>query len=333
MFARLFRAQPSLLFENLALREQPVVLKRRHPRPKLGTFDKLFWVFTRRVWPGWKRSLIMGTPETVVRWHRAGFWLYWRFISRVRRRVGRRQIPKDVRDLIFRMVAENPAWGAPRIHGELLMLGFDVSERTVSRWNKRAPRTSDPGKRWLAFLHNHRESIAAMDFFTVPTVTFRVLYCFFVIGHDHRRILYFNVTRHPTSQWVVQQLREAFPFQSVPRYLIFDHDAKYGMQVRVAVRSLGMNPIRTSFESPWQNGVAERWVESCRRDLLDHIIAMNERHLKRLLAEYVHYYHEDRAHLRLGKGTPSSRACSRGPGRILCQERLGGLHHRYDRAA
>jgi putative transposase len=333
MFARFFRAQPSLLLENLALRQQLVVLKRRHPRPRLDTFDKLFWVFARRVWPGWKRSLIIVTPETVVRWHRAGFRQYWRFISRVRGRVGRRQIPKEVRDLIFRMVAENATWGAPRIHGELLMLGFDVSERTVSRWLKRAPRVSDPGKRWLAFLHNHQESIAAMDFFTVPTVTFRVLYCIFVISHDRRRILHFNVTRHPTSQWVLQQLREAFPFQSVPRYLIFDHDAKFGMPVPVAVRSLGINPIRTSFESPWQNGVAERWVESCRRDLLDHIIAMNERHLKQLVAEYVHYYHEDRTHLGLGKATPNRRTCSMGTGRILSRTRLGGLHHRYDRAA
>jgi transposase InsO family protein len=170
-------------------------------------------------------------------------------------------------------------------------------------------------------------------FFTVPSVTFRVLYCFFVISHDRRRILHFNVTRHPTSPWIVQQLREAFPFGSASRYVIFDHDAKYGLEVPNALRSLRMEPVRTSFESPWQNGVAERWVESCRRDLLDRIIAMDERHLKQLLAEYVHYYHEDRTHLGLGKGTPSGRTCSNGPGRILCQERISGLHHRYDRAA
>jgi putative transposase len=162
MFARLFRAQPSLLLENLALRQQLTVLKRRGPRPKLGAFDKLYWVFARRVWRGWKRSLIIVTPETVVRWHRAGFRQYWRFISRVRRRVGRRQISKDVSDLILRMVAENPTWGAPRIHGELLMLGVDVSERTISRWMKRAPSDPEPAKRWLTFLRNHREAAAAM---------------------------------------------------------------------------------------------------------------------------------------------------------------------------
>ena len=206
--------------------------------------------------------------------------MYWRLISGVRTQVGRRRTPKEVRELIFQMVAENPTWGAPRIHGELLMLGFDLSERTISRWMKRAPRDPDPAKRWLAFLRNHREAIAAMDFFTVPTITFGVLCCFFVISHDRRRILHFNVTNHPTSLWTVQQLREAFPFESAPRFLIFDHDAKYGLEIPTAVRSMRISPVRTSFESPWQNGVAERWVESCRRDLLDHIVAVNERHLK-----------------------------------------------------
>jgi transposase InsO family protein len=213
------------------------------------------------------------------------------------------------------------------------MLGFDLSERTISRWMKRAPRDPEPGKRWLAFLRNHRETIAAMDFFAAPTITFGVLYCFFVISHDRRRILHFNVTKHPTSSWIIQQLREAFPFESASRFLIFDRDTKYGLEVPVAVRSLKMSPVRTSFESPWQNGVAERWVESCRRDLLDHIIAVNERHLKRLLSEYVRYYYEDRTHLGLGKGTPNYRTRSRPSGRVLSQERLGGLHHRYDRAA
>ena len=172
-----------------------------------------------------------------------------------------------------------------------------------------------------------------MDFFTVPTVTFGFLYCFFVIGHDRRRILHLNVTRHPTSMWIVQQLREAFPFEPAPRFLIFDRDAKYGLEVQAAIRSLRMKPVRTCFESLWQNGVAERWVESCRRDLLNHIIALNERHLKRLLSEYVRYYHEDRTHLGLGKGTPYGRIRAVASGRIVSHERLGGLHHRYDRAA
>ena len=308
---RLFRARRNLLLENLVLRQQLVALKRKHPRPRLGVFDKMFWVLARRFWSCWKQSLILVTPETVVRWHRAGFRVYWRLISRARKPMGRKQTPKQVRELIFRMVAENPTWGAPRIHGELLMLGFDVSERTISRWMKRTPRDPKRAKCWLAFVRNHREAIAAMDFFTAPTITFSMLYCFFVISHDRRRILHFNVTRHPTSTWIVQQLREAFPFGSAPRFLIFDRDSKYGVEVPAAVRSLKIRPVRTSFESPWQNGVAERWVESCRRDLLDRIIAMNEHHLKRLLSEYVRYYHEDRTHLSLGNPTTHK---SGGPG-------------------
>src|SRR5215468_246449 len=330
---RFLRSRHSLLLENLALRQQLVVLKRRHPRPKLDLSDKLFWLLVRRCWSGWKQALLVVTPETVIRWHRAGFRWYWRMISKTKKPIGRRQTPKEVRDLIFQMMAENSSWGAPRIHGELLMLGFDVSERTISRWMKRAPRDPQPAQRWRAFLANHREAIAAMDFFTVPTITFGVLYCFFVISHDRRRILHFNLTKHPTSAWISQQLREAFPFGAAPRFLIHDRDAKYGTEVSAAIRSLKINAVWTSFESPWQNGVAERWVGSCRRELLDHVIALNERHLKRLLSEYVSYHHEDRTHLGLGKGTPGCRTRCVTSGRVLSHDRLGGLHHRYDRAA
>jgi putative transposase len=270
---RLLQTRRTLLLQNLALRQQLATLKRRRPRPRLSVFDKLFWILERRFWSRWKQALIIVTPETVVQWHRAGFRLYWRLISRVQKPIGRTQTPKHVRELIFQMVAENRSWGALRIHGELMMLGIDVSERTISRWMKRGPRDPEPRKRWLAFLRNHREAIAAMDFFTVPTITFGVLYGFFIIRHNRRRILHFNITKHPTSLWVIQQLREAFPFESAPRFLIFDRDGKYGLEVPAAVRSLKIRPVRTSFESPWQNGVAERWIENCRRDLLDCIIA------------------------------------------------------------
>jgi hypothetical protein len=172
-----------------------------------------------------------------------------------------------------------------------------------------------------------------MDFFAVPTITFGVLYSLFVISHDRRRILHFNVTGHPTSSWIVQQLREAFPFELAPRSLIFDRDAKYGFEVPIAVRALKISPVRTSFESPWQNGITERWVGGCRRDLLDHIIAIDERHLKRLLSEYIRYHYEDRTHLGLEKGTPNGRNRATAAGRVLSHGRLGGLHHRYDRAA
>jgi transposase InsO family protein len=251
-------------------------------------------------------------------------------------RAGRKYISRELRNLIFRMVAENPIWGAPRIHGELKMLGFDISERTVLRWMSKAPRRPEPAKRWAAFLSNHREAIAAMDFFTVPTLTFGVLYCFFVITHDRRRVLHFNVTGHPTSAWVVQQLREAFPFDSAPEYLIFDRGANFNYEVIDTVMGFGIQPKRTSFRSPWQNGVAERWVGACRRDLLDHLIVLNERHLKRLMTEYVRYYHEDRTHLGLNKETPEWRLAAEranATSNVVSMPRLGGLHHRYDLAA
>jgi len=331
---RIFRDHRSLMLENLTLRQQLAVLKRKNPRPRLGPLDKLFWVVVHRLWSQWKEALFLVQPETVVRWRRAGFTLYWAVLCGVRKRVGGgRRISKQIRDLIFQMVAENPSWGALRIHGQLLMLGFGVSETTISRWMRRTPKSPQPAKRWLAFLHNHREAIAAMDFFTVPTLTFNVLYCFFIISHDRRRILHFNVSRHPTSSWIVQQLREAFPYDAVPKFLIFDHDAKYGFEVPSAIRSLKITPVRTSIGSPWQNGVAERWVGSCRRELLDHVITLNERHLRRLVSDYRSYYHEDRMHLGLEKQTPAGTARSLGNCQVICQQRLGGLHHRYDRAA
>jgi len=234
------------------------------------------------------------------------------------------------------MVAENATWGAPRIHGELKMLGFDVSERTVLRWMRKAPRNPEPAKRWAAFLINHREVISAMDFFTVPTLTFGILYCFFVFAHDRRRILHCNGTKRPTNAGVIQQLREAFPFDSAPDYLIFDRGPQFNYEVIDTMKSFGIQPKRTSFRSPWQNGIAGRWVGNCRRDLLDHVIVLNERHLKRLIFEYVSYYHEDRTQLSLAKGTPARREAAAkfgAGGRVSATPRLGGLHHRYDLAA
>ena len=333
---RSFHPRRDLLLENLALRQQLAVLKGRRPRARLTVTDKWFWVMLRRLWLGWRQALILVQPETVVRWHRAGFKLYWQWLSRHRNAAGRRCVSKELRQLIFRVVAENPTWGAPRIHGELKMLGSDISERTVQRWMRKAPRNSEPAKRWTAFLNNHREVIAAMDFFTVPTLSFGVLYCFFVIAHDRRRVLHCNVTRHPTGAWVSHQLRETFPYDSAPRYLIFDRGTYFNLEVINTVRSFGIQPKRTSFRSPWQNGVAERWVSNCRRDLLDHVIVLNERHLRRLMSEYVRYYHQDRTHLALEKRTPGGREATKSSDaacKVISMPRLGGLHHRYDLAA
>ena len=336
LIVRITSSRQNLLLENLALRHQLITLQRKCPKPRLRAADRFFWIVVRRLWSGWKDALVLVQPETVVRWHRAGFRCYWAWISQSRKRVGRKHISKELRDLIFRMVTENPTWGSPRIHGELKMLGFDVSERSVLRWLRKAPRNPESAQRWASFLANHREAIAAMDFFTVPSLTFGVIYCFFVISHDRRRILHCNATMQPTSAWVSQQLREAFPDASAPKYLIFDRATNFGDEVLNTIKSFGVEPKRTSFRSPWQNGVAERFVGSCRRDLLDHIIVLNERHLKRLMTEYIRYYQDDRTHLGLAKQTPSERALAPlgdDSGKVVSVSRLGGLHHRYARAA
>ena len=255
----------------------------------------------------------------------------------MRSRGGSKPISPEVRALIVQMLAENRTWGAPRIHGELLMLGFEVSEATVSRWMRQAPRSPHLAQRWLTFLRNHREAIAAMDFFTVPTLTFGVLYCFFVIAHDRRRILHCNVTRNPSVLWVGVQLRAVWQEGEEPqRFLLFDRDSKFAGDVVSLVKAMGSQPLRTAFRSPWQNGVAERWVGSVRRDLLDHVILLNERHLRRLLNEYIRYYHADRTHLALGKDTPVGRIAESTPAsrnQVISLPRLGGLHHRYAVAA
>ena len=333
-FGAFLRSRHDLGLELAALRQQLAVLKRKNPRPRLERFDHLFWLALRQVWYRWADVLLIVKPDTVVRWHRAGFRFYWRMLCR--HRPGRPKLTHELRELIRKIAMENPSWGAPKIHGELLKLGFEVGERTVSRYLARLGRRGDPSKLWLTFLKNHREVIAAMDFFTVPTATFRLLYCFFVISHDRRTILHFNATEHPTSQWVVQQLREAFPEDTAPKYLILDRDKKFGNEVTETLKSMEIHIKRTAFRSPWQNGVAERWVGSCRRDLLDHVIVFNEAHLRRLVRDYIRYYHEDRTHDGLGKDTPARRPVERRKCRkteLFSLPRLGGLHHRYKWAA
>ncbi len=267
-------------------------------------------------------------PETVVRWHRTGFRLYWRSISK--RGPGRPTISEDFKALIHRLASENN-WRARKIHAELNKLGFSVGLATVSRYlPKRAP---DPGKqqRWMTFLRNHRDGIAAMDFFVVPTVGFRLLYVWFVIGHGRRLIIHFNVTMNPTAQWVMQQFREAFSDVSVPRYLIFDNDSIFSDKITEAIKSFGIESKRTAFQSPWQNGTAERWVGSCKREIIDHVIVFNEEHLRRLLGEYVSYYNAERVHTVI-HDAPEGRTIESRPSpgaKVVGLPRVGGLHHRY----
>src|SRR5579872_2296729 len=224
-----FRTRSDVALEVLALRQQVAVLKRKRPRPLLHTGDRLFWTTLRCLWPRWADVLLIVKPETVVGWHRAGFSLYWRWRSRSRG--GRPRITQELRDLIDRLPKKNPDWGVPKIHAELQKLGLAIAERSVARYLRRVVRRGDPDKKWQVLLQNHREVIAAMDLFTVPTVTFRVLYCFFVIEHERRKILHCNVTQHPTAEWIVQQLREAFPEPCRYRYVILDRDRKFDAEV------------------------------------------------------------------------------------------------------
>ena len=282
-----FRSRREQAIVELALRQQLATYARKRSKPSLEPLDRAFWVALSLFWPRWKEVLVIVKPDTVVRWHRKGFRLYWRWISK--RGPGRPRISQEVQALIQRLASEN-GWGARKIHAELGRLGFTVSLATVLRnLPKRSP---DRGKqqRWFTFLNNHKEAIAAMDFFVVPTVGFRLLYAWFVIDHGRRRIVHFNVTANPTARWVTQQLRESFPDNSASRYLIYDNDSTFSDEVKDAIESFGMRAKRTAYRSPWQNGTAERWVGSARHELLDHVIVFNEEHLRRLLRDYVAYY-------------------------------------------
>ena len=280
----LLRSRADLAIENLALRQQVAVLAERRPRPRLSAMDRLFWVSLRRLWSRWADVLVIVQPDTVVRWHRLGLRLFWRWRS-LPRCQGRPPIDCELRNLIRQMARENPTWDAPRIHGELQMLGFDVAERTVSRYMPMRPAPGDLVERWKIFLRNHQEAIVGMDFFTVPTATFDVLYVLVFVHHARRRVVHFALTPWPTAVWVIQQLREAFPFDQSPRFLVLDRDAKFSAAVVAAIRSFGIQPSQTAYRSPWQNPFAERWIGSVRREMLDHVAVLGEAHLRRLLRQ------------------------------------------------
>lgn len=330
-FASLFKARRDLTLEILALRQQLAVFKRLHPRPPLRTRDRLFWIWLSKIWQGWRDSLIIVRPETVISWHRKGFKLFWSRISQ-RKSAGRPRIDPKIRALIRKMAEANVTWGAPRIHGELLKLGFDISERAVSRLmpKRRVP----PSQRWRTFLDNHLQGIVSIDFFTVPTATFRVLFVFIVLAHDRRRVLHFNVTEHPTAEWAAQQIVEAFPESTAPRFLIRDRDQIYGADFRERVRGMKIEEVMTAAHSPWQNAYVERLIGSVRRKCLDHVVVLGERHLLRILRSYFEYYHRSRTHLSLSKDAPTSRLIQPPEiGEVIEVLEVGGLHHRYERRA
>ena len=330
-FISALRSHRALALENLALRHQLDVLQRNTKRPRLTNQDRTLWVILSRLWPDWRKPLALVQPETVIRWHKRGFRLYWRWKSRPRW-PGRRNVTKEIRDLIRSMLRANPLWGAPRIHGELLKLGITVSQATVSKYMVR--HRKPPSQSWRAFLKNHAKDIVSVDFFTIPRVSFRVLFVFLVLSNERRRIVHFNVTESPTAVWTGQQIVNAFPWDTAPRYLLRDRDGKFGEAFIHRAESMGIEQVLTSARSPWQSPYVERIIGSIRRECLDHTIIFNERHLRRVLRMYFRYYHESRTHLGLEKDCPMPRPIETPDvGPISTEPMVGGLHHRYFRQA
>jgi transposase InsO family protein len=323
----LFKSRSRLEAENLFLRHQlNIALRRAPPRPRLRGTDRALLIGMTQLWPNLLGMAQVVQPETILRWHRAGFRVFWLWKSR--NRAGRPKIDRSLRDLIQRMSRENPGWGASRIHGELLMLGFEVAQSTVSKYMTRPSRP--PSQTWKTFLRNHAEAIAAIDMCVVPTLTFDLLFAFLVLGHGRRQLLWIEVTRHPTAEWLARQITEAFPWASAPTYLVRDNDRAYGHVFMSRVRAMGIRDRPISPGSPWQNGIAERLIGTLRRECLDQMLIFSEAHLRRTLPIYAAYYNQARTHLALQKDAPLHRTVQRS-GTIVGIPILAGLHHQYVR--
>src|ERR1700692_836493 len=323
----LLRSRVALEAEILVLRQQINVLRRANPkRFRFGSIDRLILGGVCRLFPKMYGALAIVRPETVIRWHRAGFRSYWRWKSKSR--CGRPAVTGEIRQLIRQMSVVNPLWGAPRIHGELLKLGIDVGQTTVAKYMARGRRP--PSQGWKTFLHNHADGIASMDLFVVPTISFRLLYGLLILHHDRRQILWLGVTAHPTAEWISRQLTEAYGWKVAPRYIIRDRDAVYGDVFIRRLRAMSIRDRPTAPRSPWQNGYCERAMGSIRRECLDHVVVFGGRRLWRLLRSYATYYNAARTHLSVNKDAPLPRTvCA--VGRILPTPFLGGLHHLYVR--
>jgi transposase InsO family protein len=324
--ADLFKSRSRLEAENLFLRQLAIALRRAPPRFRLRGGDRVLLIWMTRLWPSLIGAVQVVQPETILRWHRAGFKVFWRWKSR--KRAGRPQIDRGLRDLIRRMSRENALWGASRIHGELLMLGFEVAQSTVSKYMVRP--SKPPSQSWKTFLRNHTQAIAAIDLCVVPTLTFDRLFAFLVLGHGRRQLLWIEVTRHPTAEWLARQITEAFPWTSAPVYLVRDNDRAYGHVFTSRVKAMGIRDRPISPGSPWQNGYAERLIGTLRRECLDRMLIFGESHLRRVLASYMTYYNQTRTHLALQKDAPLRRAVQRF-GVVVAIPILAGLHHQYVR--
>src|ERR1700731_2683477 len=327
VLASSFKSKLRLEAENAVLRHQLIGLRRRlHGRVRRTNNDRWFFIQLYRWFPSILQVLTITRPETLVHWHRAGFRSYWRWKSRPQG--GRPQIDTELRALIRRMSVENPLWGAPRIRGGRLKLGFEVAQSNFAKYMVK--RRGPPSQGWRTFLHNHAPDIAVMDLFVVPTIGFDLLYAFIIVRLDHRCLVWINVTTSPTAEWIAPQLTEAFPWDEAPHYLIRDRDQIYGAIVTRRLRAMGIRDKPTAPASPWQNGFAERLIGSIRRECVDHFIVLGEAHLRRILRSYARYYNDIRTHRSLDKDAPVSRPVQR-TGVITSNPILGGLHRHYVR--
>jgi putative transposase len=323
------RSRAVLQLEVLALRHQLQVLQRTGAHVRLANTDRWLWMSISHVWTDWRRALVIVKSETVVAWHRRSVRWFW--IWKTRRRTGRPTVAADVRVLIRTMSEANPRWGAPRVHGELLKLGIYVCQATVAKYMIR--RRQPPSQTWRTFLANHIGEIMAADFFVVPTATGRLLFVLVILAHARRRIVHVAVTEHPTASWTSQQLREAFPWDHAPRYVVRDRDHAFAGWANTA-RALGIDEVLTAPRSPWQNAFVERFIGSVRRECLDHVIVLSATGLQLLMHLYCTYYEQTRTHLSLSKDAPIPRAIAMpSDGPVVAIPQVGGLHHRYERQA
>ncbi|MFI5340677.1 MAG: integrase core domain-containing protein [Candidatus Methylomirabilales bacterium] len=327
----LVRSHVSLQLEILALRHQLTVYHRSIRRPQVRPSNRILWSWLARRWARWREVLVFVQPATVLAWQRTRFREYWARLSRTGP-AGRPAIRREGRQLIREISVANPRWGSPRILGELRKLGIAVAKSTVEKYRVRPRRPTSPT--WRAFLKHHVTELVSIDFFTVPTVGFKVLFVLVVLAHARRRIVHFNVTEHPTARWTAQQLVEAFPWETAPKYLLRDRDAVYGEGFQRRVANLGIDQILAAPRSPWQNAYAERLIGSIRRECLDHAIVFSEGHLRRLLASYFHYHHRWRTPLSLAMDCPEARPVQPpDQGAVVAFPEVGGLHHHYERLA
>lgn len=328
-FAALFKSKRKLVLENMALRQQLVIQQRSIKRPEINKSDRLFWIWLSRIWDNWKSALIIVTPATVAGWHRKGFKYYG---AQKSQKVGRPAIDWPLIKLIRRLQNENPLWSAQRIQGELVKLGFDVCDNTVAKYMRQPKPDADKRQRWRTFLKSHAPHIAGIDFLVVRTLFFKAIYVFVAISHDRRKILHFGVNSRPHSQWAIQQLRETFAFDEITKYVIRDNDAIFSEDFKSHIRRFSMKDTPTAPGSPWQNPVCERVIGTLRRECLDHMIILNEKHLNSILSAFVEYYNNSRTHMSLNKDSPVNRPAQT-KGRIVKTPVLGGLHHTYRRVA